>query len=91
MEDAEVPDHFDIFDGRPYRRVDEPMDHFEHYRPFTCPRCGSSINSRYSKLMVPTGCSRGLSGDLLIRPVEVLTCLQCSLISYEVISVVRNS
>lgn len=91
MEDVEVPDRFDILEGTPYDKMGYPMDHFEQYRPFTCPRCGSSINSRYSRLMVPAGQSSDLSGDLLIRPVEVFTCLQCNMVSYEVISTMRNS
>ncbi|MDG6225051.1 MAG: hypothetical protein QCI82_06015 [Candidatus Thermoplasmatota archaeon] len=91
MEDDEVLYDQRIEGSSPYMHIFNLADRFEHYRPYKCPKCGSTINSRYSRMMSTSNSFETLSGDLIIRPVEVLTCMQCSHISYEIVSTSRNS
>jgi len=91
MKDRMAAHYFPIADEHPYSAQDLLDDVYEYYRPFKCPRCGSIQTTRYTKLMVTSDQPISLSGDLVLRPIEVVTCMCCNNVTFHNFSTLRDA
>jgi hypothetical protein len=64
---------------------------FDECHPTRCIRCGSEHTSSYTKLMVATKPTEVISGDLILHPIRVITCLICNRTTYKDFQTLRDS
>ena len=61
----------------PYSEILEIEEKFSNHTTARCPVCNSPHTTSFSKIMTVEGDSRVISGDLSIRRLTIIRCLNC--------------